>query len=81
MDNNKLDTVMNEIRTVIAVKRKFNKITQQEVADRSGISVNFIGEYERGKIKEISLSNAIKLIDSLDALDEVYNCLRAALNK
>jgi transcriptional regulator with XRE-family HTH domain len=41
------------------------KLTQSELADKTGLSLSIIRDYEQGK-KEPTLASAVKLADALD---------------
>ena len=42
---------MNNIKTILKALRKFNRMTQQEVADKFGVSKPYICQIETGKNK------------------------------
>ena len=42
---------MNNIKTILKALRKFNRMTQQEVADKFGVSKPYICQIETGKSK------------------------------
>lgn len=77
MNEKKLNIVLNEIRNTIIVKRKFQNISQKDIAKNTGLSPSCISEYERG-VRDMTLPNFIKLLGAVNALDDVYNSLKAA---
>jgi transcriptional regulator with XRE-family HTH domain len=80
MENEKLELILNDLRNIIRVKRKMKQKTLHEVGKETGISHNYIGLWERGN-GDITISKFIKLIDTLDALEEVNLCLKSAMGK
>lgn len=49
-------------------KRKYMKLTQQQLADRSGVSLGSLKRFER--TGEISLASLLKIASVLDSLSE-----------
>ena len=49
-------------------KRKYMKLTQQQLADRSGVSLGSLKRFER--TGEISLASLLKIASVLDSLKE-----------
>ena len=56
----------------IAIKRFSMDMTQQDLAKKSGVSVNQISKIERGviKLKNVSVGNAYALAKALDSTVE-----------
>ena len=50
----------------LKTERIFNKLTQQQMADKLGIAQNTYGKYEKG-VTEPSYENLVKISDILDA--------------
>ena len=59
--NDILETISNQIRDL----RVSKKITQQELAERTNLSVPYISQIENGH-RNISLETFIKIVDALD---------------
>lgn len=56
----KLATPQRRFGTVVRAERKRQKLTQEELADRAGISVVFLSDIERG-VENVSLETIAKL--------------------
>ena len=59
-------TPQRRFGTVIRAERLRQKFTQEELADRAGISVVFLSDIERG-VENVSLETIAKLAKGLDA--------------
>ena len=59
-------TPQRRFGTVIRAERQRQKFTQEELADRAGISVVFLSDIERG-VENVSLETIAKLAKGLDA--------------
>ena len=57
-----------EIAGKAKAKRKYMKLTQQQLADKSGVSLGSLKRFER--TGEISLSSSLKLALVLDSLKD-----------
>jgi len=55
--------------------RKRMKITQKEVAAKSGLSVFTISSFENGSAVGITLASFIKLLRAIDCLEEIDKLL------
>lgn len=55
----------------VAVLRKEQKLTQQDLADKSGVSYGSIKRFER--FGQISFESLLKIAEALDRLDEFEN--------
>ena len=55
--------------------RKRMKVTQKEVAEKSGLSVFTISSFENGSSVGITLSSFIKLLRAIDCLEEIEKLL------
>lgn len=58
-------TAQKRFGTIIRAERKEQKLTQEELADRAGISVVFLSDIERG-VENVSLETIAKLAKGLD---------------
>lgn len=63
--------VSKELAEKARAKRKYMKLTQQQLADRSGVSLGSLKRFER--TGEISLSSLLKIAFILDSLKEFEN--------
>lgn len=77
MNEEKLQYIMDDLRRIVKIKRKSLKWSQKELSDKTGISSTSLGEFERGQ-SDINLINFIKIINSIDILDDVYLCLKSS---
>ncbi len=55
----------------VAALRKEQKLTQQDLADKSGVSYGSIKRFER--FGQISFESLLKIAEALDRLDEFEN--------
>ncbi|WP_099975173.1 helix-turn-helix domain-containing protein [Lactobacillus terrae] len=63
-----------KIGSKIQIIRTNRGITQEKLAELSGLSSNFISKLERDSTKDISLSNLISITKALDiSIDELLN--------
>lgn len=63
-----------EIAERVRKKRKLNKLTQQQLSRKSGVSLGSVKRFER--IGEISLTSLVKIAFALDCekdFDELFN--------
>lgn len=61
MENNNI-----KIGKLIRIQRKKTKMTQEELAEQSGLSVNFISSLERLDSQNISIQKLISISNALD---------------
>ena len=61
---------MNNIKTILKALRKFNRMTQQEVADKFGVSKPYICQIETGKNKV-----TLELVEKYSRLFEIRKSL------
>lgn len=52
-----------------------SNLTQQEVADHSGVSVLTIRNFENGRIGNVTLKTFIELLRTIGAMDGLYDVL------
>lgn len=57
-----------ELAKKVKEKRKYMKLTQQQLADKSGVSLGSLKRFER--TGEISLASLLKIASVLDSLKE-----------
>jgi y4mF family transcriptional regulator len=56
------DDHLREIRLFIKMKRKQNKLTQQELADKAGVGIRFIRELEQGPKTNFNIETLQKVL-------------------
>jgi len=55
--------------------RLSSKLTQQEAADKAGMSVVTLRQFENGKLYNITMSSFLGLLRMLDRLDQILELL------
>lgn len=63
--SSKSATPQSRFGAVIRAERKRQKLTQEELADRAGLSVVFLSDIERG-VENVSLESIAKLAKGLN---------------
>lgn len=58
---------MNHIANNIASLRKIRKLTQEELATRAGIPINYVGKIECGKVQRIGIKSLSRIAQVLNA--------------
>lgn len=67
--------IIREIGLHFSNYRKRMKLTQKEVAEKSGLSVFTISSFENGSSTGITLASFLKLLRAIDSLDEIEKIL------
>lgn len=52
-----------------------HNLTQQEVADKSGVSISTIHKFEKGVVNNISFSTFVELLRTVNAVDGLMDLL------
>ncbi|GAE84393.1 helix-turn-helix domain-containing protein [Bacteroides reticulotermitis] len=67
--------IIKELGKRFSDYRKRMGYTQKEVAEKSGLSVFTISSFENGSSTGITMASFIKLLRSIDSLDEIEKLL------
>jgi transcriptional regulator with XRE-family HTH domain len=67
--------IIRELGLRYSQYRKRMKYTQKQIADKSGLSVFTISSFENGASTGITMASFIKLLRSIDSLEEIEKLL------
>jgi transcriptional regulator with XRE-family HTH domain len=67
--------IIRQLGKKFSVYRKRMKVTQKEVAEKSGLSIFTISSFENGSSVGITLASFLKLLRSIDCLEEIDKLL------
>lgn len=67
--------IISELGSRFKEYRLFSDLTQKEVAERAGVSVFTISQFEKGAACNIGLSTVLSLLRSIGFLEEVEKLL------
>lgn len=81
MKMNSIDPSMSNSEIIMELGRRFkeyrltNRLTQKEAAERAGVSLITLRQFENGKAYNINMGNFLGLLRVVDCLDQIDELL------